>query len=104
MAKSYYPSLKSMIILIELKSDYEFSIARLVSSFRFRLNADVQKKVLITQLKLAIELDLPLVIHCRDADDDCLEILTQVSQIMIVLYFGQVAFMAMIGLKSPQTW
>ncbi|KAK3786169.1 hypothetical protein RRG08_026885 [Elysia crispata] len=46
-------------------------------SGRFRLNADVQKKVLITQLKLAIELDLPLVIHCRDADDDCLEILTQ---------------------------
>ncbi|GFO19563.1 3'-5' ssDNA/RNA exonuclease tatd [Plakobranchus ocellatus] len=46
-------------------------------SGRFHMNADVQKQVLVTQLKLAIELDFPLVIHCRDADDDCLEIMTK---------------------------
>ncbi|RUS74410.1 hypothetical protein EGW08_017828, partial [Elysia chlorotica] len=59
---------KKVVALGEIGLDY---------SGRFGAHAQVQKKVLITQLKLAIELDLPLVIHCRDADDDCLDIMTQ---------------------------
>ncbi|GFS15656.1 3'-5' ssDNA/RNA exonuclease TatD [Elysia marginata] len=47
------------------------------SAKSFGFNADIQKKVLITQLKLAVEFKLPLVIHCRDADDDCIHIMTQ---------------------------
>ncbi|XP_059162591.1 putative deoxyribonuclease TATDN2 [Physella acuta] len=43
----------------------------------FHRHADVQKRVLRVQLQLALDLDLPLVIHCRDADDDCLEIMQE---------------------------
>ncbi|MCK9477423.1 MAG: TatD family hydrolase [Candidatus Muirbacterium halophilum] len=36
---------------------------------------DIQKKVFIKQLEIAKEKELPVVIHCRDAYDDCYEIL-----------------------------
>lgn len=36
---------------------------------------DIQKEVFAKQLKLANELDLPVVIHDRDAHNDCLEII-----------------------------
>ncbi|GFR95691.1 hydrolase, TatD family, partial [Elysia marginata] len=52
-------------------------MVRSVCCFTFGFNADIQKEVLITQLKLAVEFKLPLVIHCRDADDDCIHIMTQ---------------------------
>jgi len=39
--------------------------------------ADIQKSVLRCQISLALELNLPLVIHCRDADEDCLDILKE---------------------------
>ena len=35
----------------------------------------LQKKLFISQIELAIKFDLPLVIHCRDAFDDLIEIL-----------------------------
>ena len=38
---------------------------------------DVAKRVFRGQIALARELDLPLVIHARDADDDIAEILTE---------------------------
>ncbi|KAK3089730.1 hypothetical protein FSP39_005981 [Pinctada imbricata] len=39
--------------------------------------AAVQKQVLRRQLQIALEMSLPLVIHCREAEDDCLEILEE---------------------------
>jgi len=36
-----------------------------------------QKKVLLAQLKLAVALDLPVILHCRDAHDDMLALLTK---------------------------
>lgn len=36
---------------------------------------DVQKEVLIRQLGLARDLGLPAVVHCRDAEEDCLKLL-----------------------------
>ena len=39
---------------------------------------DEQKEVFTAQLQMAVELNLPLVIHCRDADEDCLDILQKV--------------------------
>ncbi|XP_076469693.1 uncharacterized protein LOC143300022 [Babylonia areolata] len=34
-----------------------------------------QKDVFIRQIRIALDMNLPLVIHCREAEDDCLEIL-----------------------------
>lgn len=38
---------------------------------------DVQREVFIRQIRKARELDLPIIIHSRDADDDTVEILTR---------------------------
>ncbi len=45
-------------------------------------NADrsIQRQVFETQLTIASELDLPVVIHSRDADDDTIEILSKFEQ------------------------
>lgn len=40
-----------------------------------------QKEVLIKQIELAQELDLPVIFHCRDAYDDLLEIIRKLSKI-----------------------
>jgi TatD DNase family protein len=36
---------------------------------------DIQKEVFSRQLRLARELSLPVVVHCRDAENDCLDLL-----------------------------
>lgn len=40
-------------------------------------NKEQQKQVFVSQIKLAKKYNLPIVIHCRDAYLDCLEILTE---------------------------
>ncbi|RUS75965.1 hypothetical protein EGW08_016272 [Elysia chlorotica] len=47
-------------------------------SGHFGKSAETQKRVFKLQLELALKKKLPVVIHCRDADDDCLEILQSV--------------------------
>ncbi len=42
---------------------------------------ELQKKLFRSQIELAIKLNLPLVIHCRDAFEDLLEILNQYPKI-----------------------
>lgn len=44
-------------------------------SGRFIESAEIQKKVFVCQIKMALAVKKPLVIHCRDAQDDCLQIL-----------------------------
>lgn len=39
--------------------------------------ADVQKRVLISQIEIAKELGLPIIVHNRDSDDDLIDILTE---------------------------
>lgn len=46
--------------------------------YRFKQHMDVQKIVFRRQIQLALEMKKPLVIHCRDAEDDCLQILQEV--------------------------
>ncbi len=41
---------------------------------------DIQRKWFREQIKLARELDLPIVVHSREADEDTLEILTEEAQ------------------------
>ncbi len=42
-----------------------------------RVPHDVQKDAFIKQLDLARELDLPVIIHSRDANDDCIHVLEE---------------------------
>ena len=53
------------------------------TNFSFRESRDVQISVFRRQMEIAKELDLPLVIHCRDAEEDCIEQLQQVSILKI---------------------
>lgn len=50
--------------------------------FYLHSTIEEQKHAFIFQLKLARELSLPVVIHLRDAYDDCIEILKQHPQIL----------------------
>lgn len=43
--------------------------------FHQKTSPEVQKKWFIAQLKIALQFDLPVIIHCRDAYSDCLQIL-----------------------------
>jgi TatD DNase family protein len=45
--------------------------------FHNKSNKDDQKKLFISQVELAAELGMPLIIHCREAWDDTLEILAR---------------------------
>ena len=40
---------------------------------------EIQKIVFRRQIQMALEIKKPLVIHCREAEDDCLQILKEVS-------------------------
>ncbi|GFO43196.1 3'-5' ssDNA/RNA exonuclease tatd [Plakobranchus ocellatus] len=59
-------SLPNVVALGEIGLDY---------SGEYHMLAETQRRVLISQLELAVELNLPLVIHCRDADEELLEIM-----------------------------
>ena len=42
-----------------------------------------QKLAFIAQIKIAVEHNLPIVIHCRDAEQDCWDIMEEVIVRMI---------------------
>ena len=54
---------------------------------------EVQQSVLKQQLALAVELNKPLVIHCRDAQDDALQILIKVLICTITLINNECMFL-----------
>lgn len=58
-------------------------------------NKDIQKRVFITQLEIAKILDLPVVIHDREAHFDTLEILKaqKMEHVLLHCYSGSVEFM-----------
>ncbi len=54
-------------------------------------NKEKQKKLFVSQLDLALKLNLPVVIHCRDAYEDVFEIISQKKYInlnMVMHCFG----------------
>lgn len=67
---------KTIVAIGEIGLDY----------FRNFQSEDIQKNVFMEQLKLAKKLDLPVVIHMRDAWDDTLEILDEVGNKKVVLH------------------
>ncbi len=57
---------------------------------------DIQKEVFIKQIEMANRLNLPIVVHDRDAHKDCLDILKEYnknSQILFHCFSGSVEFM-----------
>ena len=55
---------------------------------------DLQKQVFESQIKLALEFNLPIVVHDRDAHDDCFDILTKHKPRKVVFhcFSGDVKF------------
>ena len=49
--------------------------------FHNKDNKEKQKEVFRQQIKLAAELDLPLIVHCREANADVIEILQEAKKI-----------------------
>ncbi len=49
--------------------------------FHNQENEDLQKEIFSQQIDLALELDLPIIVHCRDAYRDTLEILKEKKRI-----------------------
>ncbi|XP_076358513.1 uncharacterized protein LOC143251058 isoform X1 [Tachypleus tridentatus] len=80
MAEQYNPEIEMHLIdalqhakvvaLGEIGLDY---------SPKNRCDPEIQHNVLRKQLKIAVAHKIPIVIHCRDAHDDCLKILKEVS-------------------------
>lgn len=62
---------KVMLALGEMGLDYHYDFAP----------RPVQKQVFLQQLQLARELKMPIVIHCREAIDDCLAILDDFGEV-----------------------
>jgi TatD DNase family protein len=54
--------------------------------FRARAPRDAQVTAFRAQLAIACDLDLPIVIHCRDATDDCFELLAADAPPTVVLH------------------
>ena len=54
--------------------------------FRNHSPRDAQLKAFEAQIKLAIELDLPLVVHDRDAHDECFELLSKYNPEKVVFH------------------
>jgi len=62
--------------------------------FRLYNPVDLQKRVFESQVKIAVEMDLPIVVHDRDAHDDCYNILMKYSPKKVVFhcFSGDVRF------------
>lgn len=64
--------------LLKSKTDRLVAIGEIGLDYHFtKENKDIQKQVFISQIKLANKYRLPIVIHCRDAFGDTLDILYQ---------------------------
>lgn len=67
---------KNVVAIGEIGLDY----------FRNLSPKNVQKKVFFKQVEIAKKLDLPIILHNRDADNDCLEILKKFKDLKVVFH------------------
>lgn len=66
---------EKVVAIGEIGLDYHYDAASLNHDFGYRIVREKQKKIFIKQIEMANDLQLPVVIHSRDADMDMLEIL-----------------------------
>ena len=67
---------KNIVALGEIGLDY----------YRMYKPADLQKQVFESQIKLAMEMDLPIIVHDREAHDDCFNLLKKYSAKKVVFH------------------
>ncbi|MBE6948636.1 MAG: TatD family deoxyribonuclease [Ruminococcaceae bacterium] len=67
---------KKVVAIGEIGLDYHYNLSP----------RDIQKKRFYQQLELARELDLPVIIHEREACQDCMEIITQFKDLKGVVH------------------
>lgn len=79
----YYDNAMENFIMKNAKRDKVVAIGEIGLDYHYEgFDKNLQKKVFINQLKLAYELNLPVVLHCRDAIGDMLEILNSNKQLL----------------------
>ncbi|XP_038666707.1 putative deoxyribonuclease TATDN2 [Scyliorhinus canicula] len=73
----YYTNVQEKAILQALRHPKAVAFGEMGLDYSYKCSTNVakQKQVFERQLKLAVALKKPLVIHCRDADQDLLEIM-----------------------------
>ena len=69
---------QKVVAIGEIGLDYYYKPKTKVKLVRFK---EKQKKIFVAQLDFAKELDLPVIIHCRMAHDDIIEILEDYNDI-----------------------
>ena len=76
---------KKVVGIGEIGLDYHYT----------KENKEIQKRVFVTQLEIAKSLDLPVVIHDREAHQDTIEILKEsgLKKVLLHCYSGSVEFM-----------
>jgi TatD DNase family protein len=71
----------------QLKDDKAVALGEIgLDYFRGINDRQLQKKILLEQLELAKQLDLPVILHCREAFDDLFEILSLFKTVKGVLH------------------
>ena len=79
-AKKWEQSSKSLLRGSVLEDRRVVAIGELGLDFLKNENKAVQIDALIPQMELAFELDLPVIIHCRDAANELIEICNDLSK------------------------
>ncbi|MEK7540715.1 MAG: TatD family hydrolase [Patescibacteria group bacterium] len=74
---------KKVVAIGEIGLDYYYRPKGTVKLEKFK---ELQKQIFIKQLELAEELDLPVIIHCRMAHEDVLQILKLKSKIKGIIH------------------
>ncbi len=54
--------------------------------FKAKINSEIQKQAFKAHLELATKTNLPVIVHNREADEDCLEILRQFPKVKAVFH------------------
>ena len=79
-AKKWGPSSKSILRISAKEGRKVVAIGELGLDFFKNDNKSQQISALIPQMELAYELDLPVIIHCRDAANEMIKICTDLSK------------------------
>lgn len=81
--KSLAQSSSKVVAIGEIGLDYYYKPK---AKGKLELFKKKQKELLLEQLKLARELDLPVIFHCRKAHDDLIEVLKEFEKIKGVIH------------------